>query len=377
MNKAKPKPKRIVFVLMPFTKTPLRDKDDLTEFFKTNIKSHIESEQSLQYQYVVRRSDDSFDITAQIIRDVYAADIVLCDLSGPNANPNVMYELGMRLAISNKPVILIREAHTDNKPIFDISGFHTYEYSPTQYRKLEEYIVGKLRKFETGEETYESPVLKILKTEPSVTVEVTRKRVLNLLTSFFTQVEGMRRLVGGALDAFLATYNIPHTFKTTDETLLFLSENQDTLKRLPWHQFSFLPHSMPAINAFLVDLPLDDLVPDTLHREVNTFISEYYHLFLGSEYIWHVPSFMTVYTFLGESRNLREILAGSIALVSQIEQAKEEEIIELMRDIFKHSIFAENLDQPEAILAAKDLGDYRKKPTTGARKSQKKTKSRL
>ncbi len=83
------RPKRSVFVIMPFTKTPLRNKDDLTAFFEVNLKQRLESDASLKYQYVVRRSDDSFDITAQIIRDVYEADIVLCDLSGNDANPNV------------------------------------------------------------------------------------------------------------------------------------------------------------------------------------------------------------------------------------------------------------------------------------------------
>ena len=61
MAKKKPKMKKSVFVIMPFTETPLRHKDDLSEFFETNLKGIIESDQDLKYQYVVRRSDDTFE----------------------------------------------------------------------------------------------------------------------------------------------------------------------------------------------------------------------------------------------------------------------------------------------------------------------------
>jgi len=186
-----------------------------------------------------------------------------------------MYELGIRLALSNKPVILFREANPDNRPIFDIAGFFAFEYRPQQYRKLEDYIVGKLRRFETGDETYESPVLKVLKTEPSIISEINRKRVLHLLESFHAQVTGLQRVLGGALSAFLTVYNISHSFTTPDETLAFLQSERERLPNLPWTEFIFLPHPMPALNAFLVDLPLSDLVPNDLEREVNSFINEY------------------------------------------------------------------------------------------------------
>jgi len=128
---------RTVFVIMPFAHTPTRNKGDLTEFFQTNIKDRIEGDTSLKYRYVVSRSDDTFNITQKIIRDLYTADIVLCDLSGKEANPNVMYELGVRLGISDRPVILFREASKDNQRIFDIDGFHIQEYEITRYRLLD------------------------------------------------------------------------------------------------------------------------------------------------------------------------------------------------------------------------------------------------
>jgi hypothetical protein len=157
-----------VFVIMPFQKTPSRDENELTEFYNTNLKECIENEDTFIFKYVVRRSDDTFNITKRIIHELFNADIVLCDLSGFSANQNVMYELGIRLSISNKPVILFRESSLDNIQIFDISWFHIFEYSVKKYRELEEYIINKIKKFEKNEETFESPILLELKTNPIV-----------------------------------------------------------------------------------------------------------------------------------------------------------------------------------------------------------------
>jgi nucleoside 2-deoxyribosyltransferase len=49
-------------------------------------------------------------ILKRIVQNVYNADIVICDVSGKNAN--VMFELGMRLAF-DKPVVIIKDDRTD------------------------------------------------------------------------------------------------------------------------------------------------------------------------------------------------------------------------------------------------------------------------
>lgn len=146
---------------MPFTTSPSRDKDQLTSFFENNIKRPIENS-SLQYSYDVHRSGDAFNITDRIIKDLYDADVVVADLSGRRPNPNVMYELGVRLSISDKPVILIREADAQNLDVFDISSFYIFSYDPLRYSKLETHLIDKLARFESGEEVYRSPVREVL-----------------------------------------------------------------------------------------------------------------------------------------------------------------------------------------------------------------------
>ena len=332
------KKKKTIFAIMPFSKTPGRSKEDLTEFFMTNLKEPIESA-DLKYQYIVKRSDDTFDITAQIIRDIYEADVVLCDLSGHHANPNVMYELGIRLSLTNKPVILFREKHDDNKPIFDIAGFHAYEYSCTQYRKLEKYIIDKINKFESGEERYESPVLKVLKTSPSIIAELNKKRARILMDSLRHEAVALQRGLSGAISSFFDEHSIEHTFSTPEETFQFLHENADQVKDLPWSELGFIPNIMPALNAYLVEMPMDDLIDEKIERLTNTFLHEFYNHFLASQYRWTHLDFGALYAFLGECFNMRQIIAGCIYLISDPAEEEIKEIVDQMHEHFTNNIF--------------------------------------
>ena len=161
MNIPMAKPEKVIFVIMPFTETPTRNKEQLSSFFEDTIKNPIEVEEFIN-RYKVRRSDETFNITEQIIKDLFAADIVIADLSGKQPNPNVMYELGVRLALSNKPVILMRENHPDNRNVFDITGFYAHPYDPFKYGELQKHLIEKIHRFETREEVYESPILKVI-----------------------------------------------------------------------------------------------------------------------------------------------------------------------------------------------------------------------
>ena len=63
-------------------------------------------------------------IQRTIIRDLLAADLVVADLT--EHNPNVMFELGMRMR-EDKPVALIREIGTGS--VFDVDNMlRVYDY---------------------------------------------------------------------------------------------------------------------------------------------------------------------------------------------------------------------------------------------------------
>jgi hypothetical protein len=335
------KRKKTIFVIMPFSSTPTRTKDDLTEFFYTNLKERLETE-NFKFLYTVTRSDDAFDITAQIIRDVYNADIVLCDLSGHNPNPNVMYELGIRLSLTNKPVILFREKDRDNKLPFDIAGFYAFEYNPIQYRLLEDHIISKIKKYETQEEQYESPVLKILKSTPTVIVEIKRKRTKTLLNSLLYETVALQRGISGAISDFLDRRGIIHPFNTVDEIMSYFQNNYENLKNIPWQDFDFIPNIMPALSAYLVELPLNELIDEKLERQVNNFIHEYYNAYFAYQYPWRHPTYSFLHSFLEENYNFYQIVTGCISLASDIPSEEVNEVSKHMSEYLLKTIFSKN-----------------------------------
>jgi hypothetical protein len=72
---------------------------------------------------LVSNADDVGIIHKRIIQNLYDNPIVVCDVSGKN--PNVMFELGMRLAF-DKPTIIIKDDSTSYS--FDTSAIEHLEY---------------------------------------------------------------------------------------------------------------------------------------------------------------------------------------------------------------------------------------------------------
>lgn len=72
---------------------------------------------------LVSEAEDSTVIPKSIVQNLYDDDIVICDVSGKN--PNVMFELGMRLAF-DKPVVLIKDDVTGYS--FDTSTIEHLTY---------------------------------------------------------------------------------------------------------------------------------------------------------------------------------------------------------------------------------------------------------
>lgn len=72
---------------------------------------------------LVSDADDIGIIQKRIIQNLYDNPIVVCDVSG--RNPNVMFELGMRLAF-DKPTIIVKDYETPYS--FDTSPIEHLEY---------------------------------------------------------------------------------------------------------------------------------------------------------------------------------------------------------------------------------------------------------
>lgn len=78
---------------------------------KNIIYESVESIQEPSFAVkLVSDADDVGVIQKRIVQNVYSSDILVCDVSGKN--PNVMFELGMRLAF-DKPTVIIKDDKTD------------------------------------------------------------------------------------------------------------------------------------------------------------------------------------------------------------------------------------------------------------------------
>lgn len=85
---------------------------------------------------IVSNSDGEIDVIhKRIIQNVYNSDIVVCDISGKN--PNVLFELGMRLTF-DKPTVIIKDDATDY--IFDTGVIEHVTYpKDLRFNKIVEF----------------------------------------------------------------------------------------------------------------------------------------------------------------------------------------------------------------------------------------------
>ncbi|MGG3662509.1 hypothetical protein [Bacillus gobiensis] len=85
---------------------------------------------------IVSDSDGEINVIhKRIIQNIYNADIVICDISGKN--PNVLFELGMRLTF-DKPTIIIKDDQTDF--MFDTGVIEHLQYpKDLRFKKIVDF----------------------------------------------------------------------------------------------------------------------------------------------------------------------------------------------------------------------------------------------
>lgn len=337
------KPTRSVFTIMPFTSTPTRDKYDLDEFFRTNIKGAIERYDSFRFRYVVSRSADDFLINDSIIRSLYEADIVLCDLSGTRGNPNVMFELGIRLALGTGPVIMFREESTDNERIFDIAHHYAHAYHPTQYRLLEEYIRKKIADFEAADFMFESPVATALRRSPQVIASLARGRQYRRLQVLQFGIHQTRAVHGGDVLMFLRRHEVADVPDLIDDYSEWLHRERDKLKELPWSDFHFATDASPILERFLADPDVEGALPEDVADRFLVFLNVFYELvarrYPGSETLTQeaVVIVLTEYYFLNQ-------MVIALMILMRIKRDEDRAFaIEHFERMFQRSLFAQHV----------------------------------
>jgi len=128
------------FVVMPFTeKGDARPKGFFTEVLRSLI-TPAAVEAGFNVQTANRQGSDVIQST--IVNDLLDADLVIADLT--DHNPNVLFELGLRMA-AEKPVALVKALGTGR--VFDVDNMlRVYEYQPQLWRSTLEQDLPEITK---------------------------------------------------------------------------------------------------------------------------------------------------------------------------------------------------------------------------------------
>lgn len=132
MGEPKAKTSLNAFVIMPFTE---KDERRPKGFFAEVLRSLITPagvEAGFRVETANRQGSDLIQST--IINDLLDADLVIADLT--DHNPNVLFELGIRMA-QDKPVALIKASGTGR--VFDVDNMlRVHEYNTNLWRTTTE-----------------------------------------------------------------------------------------------------------------------------------------------------------------------------------------------------------------------------------------------
>lgn len=130
------------FVILPFVE---RDPKHPKGFFAEVLRSII-TPAAKDFKVKTANRQGSDVIQSTIISDLIEADLVIADLT--EHNPNVMFELGVRMA-EDKPVVLMKAEGTG--PLFDVDNMlRVFEYSPNLWATTVEKDMPNLREFIKG-----------------------------------------------------------------------------------------------------------------------------------------------------------------------------------------------------------------------------------
>lgn len=332
--------KKKVFVIMPFVQANGRDQASLTKFFEDHIKEPLENNKDLQDKFIVARSDDDFLILDNILLDLANADIVVCDLSGIQANPNVIYELGIRFSISHKPVILIREQAETNKSMFDVAGLHAFYYSMNDTKGLERHLVKKVKEYDEDPTRYSSPVLKILNHEAAFWMQLPIRKASAFLGGIASAAEANLRAFSKALEIFLGNRGHNGFINNSAETVYRSIENFEGKPEL-FDEFEYHISSIPSLDSYLSSVYLLGLVEESIEKNFRTYAMHYsLHFNRGNSRLFWNSKFEEVHAYAVETLILMNMCRATINILkSKPESLERKQFIEVMNKQLSASEF--------------------------------------
>lgn len=127
---------------MPFSHNGEVSEEQWTEIYTDVFKPAIEN---ANLGYICERSEvRNGAFIRDIISNLKEARVVLADITG--YNPNVMWELGVRHALSRRTIIVSWKGKNQKKIISNMSTYGVLEYNPSSPKDLNEFKrrIGKI-----------------------------------------------------------------------------------------------------------------------------------------------------------------------------------------------------------------------------------------
>lgn len=168
---------------MPFSDTHSKSKEKWAKTYDNVFKPIIEG-----CGYVCKRSElENGSFTKKIVRELKDSFIVLADIT--DFNSNVMWELGVRHALSKRTIMVALSGFISQIPS-DIKNYGVipYEQDVTEYKDFKEKIENLLKKNATNPEESDSPVFDTLSEEELIRSDIVKKQVIGNLTGLTSEL---------------------------------------------------------------------------------------------------------------------------------------------------------------------------------------------
>ncbi len=167
---------KVAFVIMPFVERENAHPEGFFQEVQRSLLTPAALDAGFKVKTANRQGSDLIQST--IINDLLDADLVIADLT--EHNPNVLFELGVRIA-KDLPTVLVKAVGTGK--IFDVDNvIRVYEYNPNLWRTSVEEDLPKLTEFIRG--AWES------KESDRTYMKILRLSGMNV---FFYEVAGIQR----------------------------------------------------------------------------------------------------------------------------------------------------------------------------------------
>jgi hypothetical protein len=221
-------------------------------------------------------------------------------------------------------VILIRERSEGNRPIFDIQGLHAYEYNVRAYSSLNDYLVGKIAAFESGEEIFSSPVFDVLETEAQFE-KFGRARATRLIQLLQVGLTSQLRSFTVAVNQYLIGRTEISLTTNVSALAQDLWEKREQLALVDWSEVKLVQGPHPSLAYYLSTHYLGGIVDDRIEIPVSVAFLRYYEAYFINVAWWFGFDLNLIISFV-QHTTLLSLCCGALTRILQSEEGDSSDL---------------------------------------------------